>query len=511
MKPLLHPVYAIAMVTVLFTAGCSVNPVTGKNELSLISATQEIALGEKNYGPSRQSQGGDYYLDTDLQAYIESVGNRLAAVSDRPHLPYEFVVLNNPVPNAWALPGGKIAINRGLLVYLQDESQLAAVLAHEIVHAAARHGASQLSRGTLANIGMLAIAVGAQGKDSAGLYASASQLGAAAWMAKYGRDDELESDYYGMEYMARAGYEPQGAVELQRTFVTLNEGRASDFVSGLFASHPPSLQRVEANMAQAQALPRGQRYKERYQKAIAQLSVDAPAYSAQAEAEAALKKQQGEKAIAALDRAVAIQPDDSAFWQLRGQAWKLLNNLPNAELAFTTAISKNPQHFSAYLARGELRYERGQTSKGLEDIKRSYALLPTPVASYYLGEEALAAEQYSLAQKYFQQAYAAGGELAARSQRQLRAIRLELEPESFIAARPLLSDRRELLVRVNNSSSVSMDSVHLRISIAGQETYLRLPRALRSEESLTLGTGIGPISGSATEYLVEVTDARAVR
>ncbi|MDA8978789.1 M48 family metalloprotease, partial [bacterium] len=126
-------------MAVLFAAGCAVNPVTGEKELSLISERQEISLGENNYGPSRQSQGGDYYLDSELQAYITSVGRRLAAQSDRPDLPYEFVVLNNSVPNAWALPGGKIAINRGLLEYLDDESQLAAVLAHEIVHAAARH------------------------------------------------------------------------------------------------------------------------------------------------------------------------------------------------------------------------------------------------------------------------------------------------------------------------------------------------------------------------------------
>ncbi|MBT6105380.1 MAG: M48 family metallopeptidase, partial [Porticoccaceae bacterium] len=245
----LIPLYAVSLMAVLFAAGCAVNPVTGEKELSLISERQEISLGENNYGPSRQSQGGDYYLDSELQAYITSVGRRLAVQSDRPDLPYEFVVLNNSVPNAWALPGGKIAINRGLLEYLDDESQLAAVLAHEIVHAAARHSASQMSRGTLANIGMLAVAVGTQGRDNGQLYAAASQLGTAAWMAKYGRDDELESDYYGMEYMARAGYEPQGAVELQRTFVKLSEDRQTDFISGLFASHPPSIRRVEANSA----------------------------------------------------------------------------------------------------------------------------------------------------------------------------------------------------------------------------------------------------------------------
>lgn len=511
MQRLLNPVYALCLIAVLLLAGCEVNPVTGKNELSLISPRQEIALGEKNYAPSRQSQGGDYYLDAGLQAYVSSVGSRLAAESDRPDLPYEFVVLNNSVPNAWALPGGKIAINRGLLDYLDDEAQLAAVLAHEIVHAAARHGASQISRGTLANIGMLAVGVGTQGRDNSQLYAAASQLGAAAWMAKYGRDDELESDYYGMDYMARAGYEPQAAVELQRTFVKLSEGRQADFISGLFASHPPSVRRVEANSARAKMLPRGQRHRERYQAAMAQLQKDAPAYRAQQAAAAAVNKKQAKKALVALDKAVAIQPQESAFWELRGQAWKQMNNLANADRAFTTAISKNPEYFSPYLARGVLRHERGQTGLALTDIKRSYALLPTPTASYYLGEEAMAGEQYSLATNYFKQAYQAGGDIAARSQQRLQAIKLELQPESFITAQLLLSDRRELLVRTTNHSPATMDRVQLRISVAGQASYLTLPQPLAAGQSLTLGTGLGPIVDSTAQYQVEVTGAAVSR
>ena len=93
----------------LLAVGCSVNPVTGKNELSLVSTTQELAIGEKNYLPTQQSQGGQYTVDPSLQTYIAEVGEKLAAVSDAPALPYEFVVLNSSVPNAWALPGGKIA------------------------------------------------------------------------------------------------------------------------------------------------------------------------------------------------------------------------------------------------------------------------------------------------------------------------------------------------------------------------------------------------------------------
>ena len=314
MTPAIRPQSVLISVLLLALFGCAVNPVTGKNELSFMSAQQEIAVGEKNYRPSRQSQGGDYYLNPKLQAYVAGVGRKLAAVSGQPDLPYDFVVLNNSVPNAWALPGGKIAINRGLLVYLEDESQLAAVLAHEVVHAAARHGAQQMTRGTLTSVGLAAVAIGAQGQQGEQLYGQASQLGTAAWMAKYGRDDELESDYYGMEYMARAGYEPQGAVELQRTFVKLSEGKQADFISGLFASHPPSAKRVQANIAKAKTLPSGARYRDRYQAAIAPLKKDAKAYLAQDKAMASLKNKEAKAALRYLDGAVALQPREAAFW-----------------------------------------------------------------------------------------------------------------------------------------------------------------------------------------------------
>ena len=128
----------LLIVSVL--AGCGVNPVTHEREIQFVSEAQEIQLGEQNYSPTRQTEGGDLEVMPEITAYINEVGQKLAAVSDR-KLPYEFTVLNNSVPNAWALPGGKIAVNRGLLTALNNESELAAVLGHEIVHAAARHGA----------------------------------------------------------------------------------------------------------------------------------------------------------------------------------------------------------------------------------------------------------------------------------------------------------------------------------------------------------------------------------
>lgn len=479
--------FATVLVVTLMIQSCSVNPVTGKTELSLMSQRQEIALGSKNYSPSRQSQGGDYYIDPALQTYVAGVGQKLAAVSDQPDLPYEFIVLNNSVPNAWALPGGKIAINRGLLIYLEDESQLAAVLAHEIVHAAARHGASQMSRGMLANLGMAAVAVGTQNQQSAKIFGLASQLGTAAWMAKYGRADEFESDFYGMDYMARAGYTPQGAVELQQTFVKLSEGRQEDFMSGLFASHPPSIKRVEANRAKAKTLPEGKRYQQRYQTAIAQLKKDAPAYQAQKAALAALSKNQPRQAISELDKAVALQPKEASFWLLRGRSWEQMQAFDNADKAYSTAIKKNPSYFDVYLSRGALRYEQGQTSQGLVDIKRSYKILPTAKASYYLGEAALEAQQYEQAVAYFEQARQAGGQLQQRAERQLVALKLKLQPESFIRATGGIDNRGYMQISLANNSPVAMSQFQLRIDTMANAFQIRETNNILISQTIAAG------------------------
>jgi len=106
-------------------AACGINPVTGKKELQFVSTAQEVQIGQQNYAPTRQSQGGDFIVLPEVSKYVNEVGQKLAAASDRP-LPYEFSVLNSSVPNAWALPGGKIAVNRGLLTELDNEAELAA-------------------------------------------------------------------------------------------------------------------------------------------------------------------------------------------------------------------------------------------------------------------------------------------------------------------------------------------------------------------------------------------------
>ncbi len=248
--------FTLSLIALTLLAACSVNPVTGKNELMLVGEGTELQIGQKNFAPMRQSEGGDQRLDPALTTYVQGVGQRLAAVSDR-KLPYEFTVLNNSIPNAWALPGGKIAVNRGLLTELKSESELAAVLGHEIVHAAARHSAQAMSRGMLIQGGLVVAQVAAHDSDYGNIAMMGAGIGAQLLTQRYGREAELEADKYGIDYMKRAGYDAQGAVSLQETFVKLNERKESNWLSGMFASHPPSPERLEANRRKVAGLPQG--------------------------------------------------------------------------------------------------------------------------------------------------------------------------------------------------------------------------------------------------------------
>lgn len=418
---------SLNLIALLFTClltACVTNPVTGKKQFTTMSPEDEIAQGTQNYVPAQQMQGGQYQVDPQLTRYVQSVGNKLAAVSDRPNLPYEFVVLNNDVPNAWAMPGGKLAINRGLLVYLEDEAQLAAVLGHEIVHAAARHGAQQQTQGTLLGIGTLITgAVVAQKKPEYGILAvGAMAAGSQVWQAKYSRDHETESDVVGMKYMHKAGYDPQAAVELQQIFLKLQEGKEPGFLEGLFASHPPSQARIKANQQEATKYSGGVRNKAAYQRAIAQIRKDQPAYEKYQEAQKAAAKKNYIDALNLVDSAIAKQPRENLFWDMKGELLLRQEKPQEAITALSNAIERNPQYFKPYVFRGVAYQATKQHDKAEKDLLTSQRYLPTQLASYYLGEVYLSKGDRQKAAQYFQQVAQAGGDLGTAATKKLEAM-----------------------------------------------------------------------------------------
>jgi predicted Zn-dependent protease len=372
--------FAILVGLSLTLSTCGVNPVTKKRELQLVSESQEIAIGTQNYSPARQSQGGDYILDAELTAYVQSVGDKLAAVSDR-KLPYEYKVINDSVPNAWAMPGGKIAFNRGLLYELHSEAELAAVMGHEMVHAAARHGAKGMERGILLQGAMIAVGIGAQNTDYANLIVGGAQTGIQLISSKYGRDAESESDLYGMQYMKKAGYDPTAAVTLQETFVRLSEGKKSNFIEGLFASHPPSPERVAANKATlAQVGAGGDWGKEIYAQKTAKLRATQGAYKAYDEAVKALSEKNIDKAKTLANQAIALEPREARFQELLGDIALTQKKNQEALAFYDKAIKMQPDYFKPHIQNGIALFNMGKKTEAEPYLKRANELLPTAPA-----------------------------------------------------------------------------------------------------------------------------------
>ncbi len=417
----------LSVTLLLLLAGCSVNPVTGQRQLSLVDEGWELNIGREQYAPIRQSQGGDFVLDPELVAYVQEVGQRVAAEADR-ELPYEFKVLNSSVPNAWALPGGKLAINRGLLTELRSEAELAAVLGHEVTHSAARHGASRQSQAVLLQGAVLAGGIAtrvATGRDD---YATVALLGgmvgAQLITQRYSREAEREADYYGMMYMHRAGYNPRGAVELQETFVRLSEGRDSaGFAAGLFASHPPSQERVRNNRRTLEELgDEGIMGEERYQRAVARLMALQPAYEAHDSGRKALAEGDAETALARADEALALEQGEALFHNLRGDALLSKSDYAAAESAFSEALRRDEGWFYQHLQRGVARYQQGKHDAARTDLQASLQRLPTAPGHYYLGNVERASGNRDRAIQHYRQVAQQDSAIGERARRALRDL-----------------------------------------------------------------------------------------
>jgi predicted Zn-dependent protease len=511
----LHGVRSLALlVPVVVLGGCAVNPVTGDRDFMLVSESQELQMGKQAYFASQQAQGGEYDIDPELTRYVQQVGQRLAAVSDR-ELPYEFVVLNNSVPNAWALPGGKIAINRGLLTELNSEAELAAVLGHEIVHAAARHSAQQMSRGMLSQALVLATVIVASDSEYGGLAVGGASIGAQLINSRYGREAELESDKYGMEYMARAGYDPQGAVHLQETFVKLSESRRSDWLSGLFASHPPSQERVAANRATASRLPQtGELGADIYQLRLQKTKDVEPAYAAYDEGRELLADGDQRQALSLANEALGILPQEAHFHALHGDVRLTERDYKSAVQDYTRALERRDDFFYYYLQRGLAKKELGDRNGAASDLERSRQLMPTAPAEYALGDLAEQRGDLDAAIAHYKVVAKAGGDYGKAAMNKLVKLELPRSPGSYFAQQCGVDSRGNLVVQVQNRANIAVSGVVVAVSLSdnsGRPVQItrEVGGVLQPGQVGQVNTGLGPFTGSGCP--ARVVAARVAR
>jgi predicted Zn-dependent protease len=229
---------------------CVTNPATGEKQLSLVSEQEEIAMGDQTAKSTRATIGD--YPDSAVQRYVRALGARLAAGTERPGLPWSFEVIDDPEVNAFAAPGGRIFVTRGILPYLDSEAELAGVLGHECGHVTARHTAQQVTRQQLFGLGLAAGSLLSSGIASA---AGGIQQGLAVLFLSYSRGNEAQADELGFRYMRRARYDPREMSEVFRVLERVGQLSGGGKLPTWAATHPAPEDRLAKAEQRVAAVP----------------------------------------------------------------------------------------------------------------------------------------------------------------------------------------------------------------------------------------------------------------
>jgi predicted Zn-dependent protease len=305
-----------ALAAVSTAAGCAANPVTGQSQLMLMGEGEEVQIDRVN-SPHQFSADYGVSQDAGLNAYVSGVGRSLARGTHRAQMPYNFHVVNATYVNAYAFPGGSIAITRGILAELDNEAELAGLIGHELGHVNARHTAARMSTSKLLGVlvGGASLAVGAASQTLGNLAGNLGGLGASLLLAKYSREDERQADELGMEYMVKAGYNPQGMIGLMDMLRSTGR-RQPSAIEAMFSSHPMSEERYQTAVARSrtsygdrQNLPLG---RERYMDSTAGLRRLAPMFKLFQEGDKAMAAKSYPAAQGRYAEGLKVSPNDYA-------------------------------------------------------------------------------------------------------------------------------------------------------------------------------------------------------
>ncbi|HVR43305.1 MAG TPA: M48 family metalloprotease [Thermoanaerobaculia bacterium] len=240
-----HARRTLLPLAVILLAACATNPVTGKRQLAMITESQEIAMGQEAARQVAAQMG--LYDDPELQAYVDRVGQEMAAVSERPEIPWQFAVVDDPTVNAFALPGGPVFLTRGILAHFNNEAEMASVLGHEIGHITARHAVEQVSKQQLAGLGLgLAMIL----SPEVAQFGDLANLGLQLMFLKFGRDDERQSDDLGLRYMTDAGWDPRHMPPVFGVISEISRLQGGGRIPAWASTHPDPENRAQRLAAQ---------------------------------------------------------------------------------------------------------------------------------------------------------------------------------------------------------------------------------------------------------------------
>lgn len=349
--------------------GCATDPVTGKKTLVGLTEEQEISL-DKQQSPHQFSADYGASQDDRLNRYVQDVGAGIWSRSHRPTMPYSARALNANYVNAYTFPGGSMAATRGILLELQNEDELAALLGHEIGHVNARHAAERAGKSILAQGGLVLASVAVAGKQQyQPVVQLAGQLGASAMLAKYSRDNEREADALGMDYMVKAGYNPDGMVSLMDMLQRQSKSKPG-LLETMFASHPMSDERYQTAVQRAGRQYAGERgrplRRERYLDNTAALRQLRPAVTAMQQGESLLAKDQPAQAEGHFGQALGLAPGDYAANVLMAKAKLAQKKEREAETYLSQARAIYPAEGQALQLSGVAKLALGQPDAALQ-------------------------------------------------------------------------------------------------------------------------------------------------
>jgi predicted Zn-dependent protease len=400
---------AATVIAALFAfSACSTNPVTGKSQVVLVSEQQEVELGKQYFPIATQLSEGET-PHREVQELVTRVGMKMARTSERPNLPWEFSVVDSNQPNAYALPGGKISVTRGMVSKMESEDQLASVVGHEIGHVTAKHAVVSESRNQLlgAVLGVGGAVLQGTGTPGAGAIQLAGQIGATLLVQKYSRDQERQADELGMKYMTAAGYNPRAFVETMQILAAGAKSEPSKFET-LLASHPITSERVataEQRLASGYGSEAQRRapQTEQFRRAVAPLKEEAPAFALADEAKELARNRRTREAAERLERAVSMVPRSPILNALWGDPLYDLGDYRRSEEVSDRANSLNPELFYGRLVNGAANWRLRNNAKSMEQLRAAERLVPgTVLVAYFagrnfedMGDRRAAAEQYA--------------------------------------------------------------------------------------------------------------------
>jgi predicted Zn-dependent protease len=382
------------LATAGLITGCATNPVTGESQLMLISEQAEIDIDRK-HSPHQFSTDYGPLQDRALNQYIDQIGKNIAVKTHRPHMPYRFNGVNATYINAYAFPGGSIAATRGILLSLNNEAELGALLGHELGHVNARHTAEHMTKGMLtqAVVGGLSIYASTKGQIYGQLASQLGMLGAGALLAKYSRDNEREADQLGMKYMVDSGYNVDGFIGLMGMLNGLHKGKQTP-AALLFATHPMSQERYQTAVQRADtdySFAKGSSedfslHRDRYMDRTAALRRIKSAVISLQQGEKEMVQKQYIKAETLYNKALKIAPRDYAGLTMMAKCQLAQNKNRKSLIYANKAKEVYPQEAQAHHLIGLANIRQNRFSPALEAFSAYDAMLPgNPNTAFFMG------------------------------------------------------------------------------------------------------------------------------